>query len=157
MRSDEQIILTGQHTRHSYCVPLRRIEFYIAEQARSITLLTNQFDLQAGQIAQLYKSRWQVELFFKWIKQNLRIKAFVGTSMNAVKTQIWCAVCSYLVVAIVKKRLALPASMHAIMQVLSLSLFETTPLDRLLGQIRETDLGEQSNEQFCLFSEISGQ
>ena len=155
--SDEHILLTGQHTRHSYCLPLRRIEFYIAEQARSITLLTNQFDLQAGQIAQLYKSRWQVELFFKWIKQNLRIKAFVGTSMNAVKTQIWCAVCSYLLVAIVKKRLAIPASMHAIMQVLSLSLFETTPLDQLLGQIRETDLSGQSNEQFCLFSEISGQ
>ena len=157
VRSDEQIILTGQYTRHSYCVPLRRIEFYITEQARSITLLTNQFDLQAGLIAQLYKSRWQVELFFKWIKQNLRIKAFVGTSMNAVKTQIWCAVCSYVLVAIIKKRLALSASMHAIMQVLSLSLFEITPLHQLLGHIQDTEPGGQPNEQFCLFSEISGQ
>ena len=157
VRCDEQIILTGQYTRHSYCAPLRRIEFYITEQDRSITLLTNQFDLQAGQIAQLYKSRWQVELFFKWIKQNLRIKSFVGTSMNAVKTQIWCAVCSYVLVAIIKKRLALSASMHAIMQVLSLSLFEITPLQQLLGHIQEAEQGGQPNEQFCLFSKISGQ
>ncbi len=157
VRSDEQILLTGQHTRHSYFSPLRRIEFYIQAQERSITLLTNHFDLQAGQIAQLYKSRWQVELFFKWIKQNLRIKAFVGTSMNAVKTQTWCAVCSYVLLAIIKKRLNLSASMHTIMQILSLSLFEIMPLHQLLGHIRETEPSGRTNEQFCLFSEISGQ
>ena len=101
--TDESIELTGQQTHKTYTWPLRRIEFYLVEQARHITLLTNHFELPASHVAELYKSRWQVELFFKWIKQNLRIKAFVGTSANAVKTQIWCAVCTYVVVAIVKK------------------------------------------------------
>jgi hypothetical protein len=137
--SDERIELTGKHTQKSYDWPLRRIEFYIVEQARYITLLTNHFGLPARHIAELYKSRWQVELFFKWIKQNLRIKAFVGTSANAVKTQIWCAVCTYVLVAIVKKRLAVDASMHSILQVLSLSLFEVKPLDELLGTLAQTD------------------
>ena len=92
---DEHILLTGKHTSADYPVMLRRIEFVDAEQGRRITLLTNHFELDAPVIAELYKSRWQVELFFKWIKQNLRIKAFVGTSPNAVKTQIWSAVCTY--------------------------------------------------------------
>ena len=99
----------------------------------------------------------QVELFFKWIKQNLRIKAFVGTSANAVKTQIWCAVCTYVVVAIVKKRLALEGSMHAILQVLSLSLFEVKPLTELLGEQLLNDETGEPEAQFCLFPEISGQ
>ena len=155
--SDERIELTGKHTQKSYDWPLRRIEFYIAEQARYITLLTNHFGLPASHIAALYKSRWQVELFFKWIKQNLRIKAFVGTSANAVKTQIWCAVCTYVLVTIIKKRLAVQASMHAMLQVLSLSLFEVKPLDELLGTLAQTDDLVPSTPQSCLFPEISGQ
>jgi len=129
----------------------------LAERARHITLLTNHFELPTSHIAELYKSRWQVELFFKWIKQNLRIKAFVGTSANAVKTQIWCAVCTYVVVAIVKKRLALEGSMHAILQVLSLSLFEVKPLAELLGEQLLNDETGEPEAQFCLFPEISGQ
>jgi IS4 transposase len=119
--------------------------------------LTNHFELPTSHIAELYKSRWQVELFFKWIKQNLRIKAFVGTSANVVKTQIWSAVCTYVLVAIVKKRLALQGSMHAILQVLSLSLFEVKPLAELLGARLLKDDTEGSAAQFCLFPEISGQ
>jgi IS4 transposase len=155
--SDERIELTGKYTHKSYAWPLRRIELYIVEQARHITLLTNHFELPASQIAELYKNRWQVELFFKWIKQNLRIKAFVGTSVNTVKPQIWCAVCTYVLVAIIKKRLAVDASMHAILQVLSLSLFETTPLGELLGTLEQCDDIEVGATQFRLFPEISGQ
>jgi hypothetical protein len=155
--TDESIELTGQQTHKTYTWPLRRIEFYLVEQARHITLLTNHFELPASHIAELYKSRWQVELFFKWIKQNLRIKAFVGTSANAVKTQIWCAVCTYVVVAIVKKRLALEGSMHAILQVLSLSLFEVKPLAELLGEQLLNDETGEPEAQFCLIPEISGQ
>ena len=155
--SDERIVLTGKQTRKSYDWPLRRIEFYLVEQARHITLLTNHFELPADLVAEIYKSRWQVELFFKWIKQNLRIKAFVGTSANAVKTQIWCAVCTYVLVAIIKKRLSLQASMHAILQVLSLSLFEMKALDELLGSLEKTDDTHPYTLQSSLFPEISGQ
>jgi IS4 transposase len=155
--TDESIELTGQQTHKTYTWPLRRIEFYLVEQDRHITLLTNHFELPASHVAELYKSRWQVELFFKWIKQNLRIKSFVGTSANAVKTQIWCAVCTYVVVAIVKKRLALEGSMHAILQVLSLSLFEVKPLAELLGEQLLNDETGEPEAQFCLFPEISGQ
>jgi Transposase DDE domain/Domain of unknown function (DUF4372) len=154
---DSHIILKGMHTSHTYPLALRRIEFFIAEQNRSITLLTNHFDLKATQIAQLYKSRWQVELFFKWIKQNLRIKAFVGTSVNAVKTQIWCAICTYVLLAIVKKRLGLEASMHSIAQVLSLSLFERTPLLDLLANAQIWEADTTIKDQLALFGDISGQ
>jgi hypothetical protein len=154
---DERILLTGKHTRADYPVMLRRIEIVDAEQGRRIMLLTNHFELDAPVIAQLYKSRWQVELFFKWIKQNLRIKAFVGTSPNAVKTQIWSAVCTYVLVAIVKKRLGIDASLRAILQVLSLTLFEATPLYELLGQIDEDEPAHLANDQIPLFDEISGQ
>jgi IS4 transposase len=154
---DEQIVLTGKRTGTDYPVMLRRIEFFDAAQNRHITLLTNHFSLQASVMAQLYKSRWQVELFFKWIKQNLRIKAFVGTSPNAVKTQIWSAICTYVLVAIVKKRLCIDASMHAILQVLSLSLFEVTPLLELLGQINDDEQMQRQFDQISLFEEISGQ
>jgi transposase len=131
---DEHILLTGRYTRADYPAQLRRIEFFDAVHNRTLIFLTNHFELQAVQIAQLYKSRWQVELFFKWIKQNLRIKAFVGNSVNAVKTQIWIAIATYVLVAIVKKRLNASASLHALLQVLSLTLFEKTPLDALLGK-----------------------
>ena len=129
---DQHIALTGRYTRSQYPGALRRIEFHDAQRDRTLVFLTNNFDLQAQRIAQLYKSRWQVELFFKWIKQHLRIKAFVGNSANAVKTQIWIAISTYVLVAIIKKRLNVPASLHAILQVLSVNLFEKARLDDLL-------------------------
>jgi len=132
--SDQQIVLTGRYTRIDYAGYLRRIEFRDLQQDRTLIFLTNNFDLPAPQIAQLYRSRWQVELFFKWIKQHLRIKTFVGTTANAVKIQIWTAISTYVLVAIVKKRMNVGASLHAMLQVLSLNLFEKVPLDRLLGE-----------------------
>ena len=148
---DEHILLTGRHTRVGYPAVLRRIEFFDEKYNRTLIFLTNHFELQALQIAQLYKSRWQVELFFKWIKQNLRIKAFVGNSANAVKTQIWIAICSYVLVAIIKKRLKARASLHTLLQVLSLSLFETTPLDKLLCVLDEAEQIQPPNTQIGLF------
>ena len=113
--------------------------------------LTNQFTLPAFTITELYRCRWQVELFFKWIKQHLRIKAFYGTSENAVKTQIWIAVSVYVLVAIVKKRLHVPASPYEILQILSLTLFEKTPLDQLLARAVEDHLTSESQNQLNLF------
>ena len=136
---------------------LRRIAFHDFQQDRLIIFLTNSFELSALQIAQLYKRRWQVELFFKWIKQNLRIKAFVGRSANAVKSQIWVAVTSYVLVAIIKKRLNVAASLHSILQVLSLHLFESTPLRDLFCNLGEYDLEEPCDAQFSLFEKICGQ
>jgi hypothetical protein len=154
---DEHIVLIGRYTKTHYPALLRRIEFFDAKQARTLIFLTNHFELEATQIAQLYKSRWQVELFFKWIKQNLRIKAFVGNSVNAVKTQIWTAICTYVLVAIVKKRTKAAASLHAILQVLSLNLFEKTRLDDLLGQAASFEENDNLEAQLTLFQEISGQ
>ena len=148
---DEHILLTGRYTKTGYPAVLRRIEFFDEKYNRTLIFLSNNFELKALQIAQLYKSRWQVELFFKWIKQNLRIKAFVGNSANAVKTQIWVAICSYVLVAIIKKRLKAQASLHTLLQVLSLSLFETTPLDQLLGAADETGQIQDQNPQIGLF------
>jgi len=130
--SDQRIVLTGRYTSKDYPAQLRRIEFHDPQQPHTLIFLTNNFELPAQQIALLYKSRWQVELFFKWIKQHLRIKAFVGNSANAVKIQIWTAISTYVLVAIVKKRLKATASLHLILQVLSLNLFEKTPLERLM-------------------------
>ena len=130
LRSDQTVLLTTPFSRNNYPEPLRRIRFYDAEQRRSLGFLTNNFDLPALTIAHLYKSRWKVELFFKWIKQHLRIKAFYGTSENAVKTQLWIAIAIYVLVAILKKRLALDATLHQILQVLSITLFEKTPILR---------------------------
>jgi hypothetical protein len=125
---DQTIVLTGFYTRQGFDCPLRRIKFNDPDTRKSLVFLTNNFALPALTIAKLYKYRWQVELFFKWIKQHLRIKAFFGTSENAVKTQIWSAVCVYVLVAIVKKRLAITASLYEILQILSLMLFEKTEL-----------------------------
>ena len=151
VQCDEHIVLTGQHTKHDYPMVLRRIAFHDFQHDRPIVFLTNSFELSALQIAQLYKRRWQVELFFKWIKQNLRIKAFVGHSANAVKSQIWIAVTSYVLVAIIKKRLNISASLHSILQVLSLHLFESTPLHDLFNNLGKYDLAESCEAQFSLF------
>ncbi len=131
------------YSAKGYPARLRRIRYWDAQQKKRLVFLTNNFALPASVIAQLYRRRWHVELFFKWIKQHLRIKVFYGTSENAVKTQIWIAVCSYLLVAIVRKRLALPQNLYTILQILSVSLFEKIPinqafsLDDTLSQVNE--------------------
>ena len=131
LRSDQIILLTGSKSSKLYPAPLRRISFYDTENQKRLIFLSNHWDLPALTVAQLYKSRWQVELFFKWIKQHLRIKAFYGTSENAVKTQVWIAICVYVLVAIIKKKLILDQSLYEILQILSISLFEKTQLNLL--------------------------
>ena len=129
---DQTGVLTVFYSSKDYPSILRRIVVRDEESGKRVTFLTNNFALAPGLIAQLYRQRWQVELFFKWIKQHLRIKAFLGTSENAVKTQIWIAVCTYVLIAIVKKRLKLSHSLYEILQILSLTMFETTPINQLL-------------------------
>jgi transposase len=128
LRSDSTIVLAGPSTAKFYPIPLRRVVFRDVERRRRFVFLTNNFDLPALTIARLYRSRWQVELFFKWIKQNLRIKNFYGTSENAVKTQIWIAIAVYALVAIAKKELKSERVLSELLQILSLTLFEKTPL-----------------------------
>lgn len=132
LRSDQTIVLSGVKSSRLYPAPLRRIAFYDVENNRRLVFLTNNFTLPALTIARLYKSRWQVELFFKWIKQHLRIKAFYGRSDNAVKTQVWVAISVYVLVAILKKELKLERSLYEIMQILSLTLFEKRPVFQVL-------------------------
>ena len=134
LRCDQTILLTGLNTSQDYPIRLRRVKFYDVEHDKLLVFLTNNFNLPALCIAQLYRCRWQVELFFKWIKQHLRIKAFFGTSENAVKTQVWIAISAYVLVAIVKKRLQSDASLYTILQILSLTLFEKTSLIQLLTE-----------------------
>jgi Domain of unknown function (DUF4372)/Transposase DDE domain len=137
-RCDQTIVLTGPKTATLYPLPLRRIRYTDPDTGKRLVFLTNNVTLPALTIAQLYKARWQVELFFKWIKQHLRIKAFYGTSANAVKTQVWVAVSVYVLVAIVKKRLGLPQSLYAILQVLSVTLFEKVPIYQALALMPDT-------------------
>jgi hypothetical protein len=132
LRSDQTIVLAGLKSSRSYPDPLRRIAFYDDQHKRRLVFLTNNFALPALTIARLYQCRWQIELFFKWIKQHLRIKAFYGTSDNAVKTQVWIAISVYVLVAIVKKELRIERSLSDILQILSLTLFEKTPLIQAL-------------------------
>lgn len=152
LRCDQTIALTSAKASHDYPQHLRRIKFYDAEHKKYLVFLTNNFDLPALTIAQLYRCRWQVELFFKWIKQHLRIKKFYGTSENAVKTQIWIAISVYVLVAIVKKRLKIEASLYTILQILSLTLFEKTPLDQLLTNIEMQEATSQNDNQLNLFN-----
>jgi Domain of unknown function (DUF4372)/Transposase DDE domain len=140
LRSDQSIVLTGPLVSQKYPEPLRRIGYYDIEHQRRLVFLTNNFTLPALVIAELYRCRWQVELFFKWIKQHLRIKAFYGTSENAVKTQVWIAVCVYVLIAILKKELRSPLSLAEILQILSVNPFEKTPLIQLLSN---------STPQYC--------
>jgi hypothetical protein len=130
--SDQTVILSSLASATAYPDTLRKVSYFDAERNKRLKFLTNNFTLPALTIAQIYKCRWQVELFFKWIKQHLRIKAFYGTSENAVKTQIWIAVSVYVLVAIVRKRLGLEASLYQILQILSVTLFEKTPISRAL-------------------------
>lgn len=132
VKCDQIVALTGFYSKKAYPEKLRRIKFYDSESNRHLVFLTNQFALPPEMIANLYRSRWQVELFFKWIKQNLRIKAFYGTSENAVKTQIWIAISIYVLVAIIKKRMKIESSLYTILQIFSVAVFEKTPILRAL-------------------------
>lgn len=151
LRSDQTIVLAGPKTSRLYPDPLRRISFYDAENDRRFVFLTNNFTLPALTIAKIYKCRWQVELFFKWIKQNLHIKSFYGTSENAVKTQVWIAISVYVLVAIVKKELGVERSLSEILQILSLMLFEKTPIFQALSEQKPQDPEPLLPNQLNLF------
>jgi hypothetical protein len=151
MRSDQTVVLSGQDTPDHYPDKLRRIVLHDKERCERLILFTNNFKLSSETIAKLYKQRWQIELFFKWIKQHLRIKKFFGTSKNAVKTQIWIAICVYVLVATIRKRLNINMELYSILQILSVSMFEKIPLSRLLN---DCDNALQNNEdcnQLLLF------
>ena len=145
------MVLTGFYSRQGFADPLRRIRFNAPESGKTLIFLTNNFTLPALTITHLYRQRWQIELFFKWIKQHLRIKSFFGTSENAVKTQIWIAISAYVLVAIVKKRLALSASLYEMLQILSLTMFEQTPLQQLLTFSEPKSNSSTSANQLILF------
>ncbi len=149
---DQTVVLTGFYSTRGYQSPLRRIRFNDPETGKALIFLTNNFSLPAITITELYRCRWQIELFFKWIKQHLRIKAFFGTSENAVKTQIWIAVSVYVLVAIVKKRLHIEASLYEMLQILSLTIFEKMPLDQLLAKSTFDDDEYIFSKQLFLFN-----
>lgn len=149
---DQTIVLTGFYSRQDFDTPLRRIRFKDPVTGKRLVFLTNNCALPAITITELYRCRWQVELFFKWIKQHLRIKVFFGTSENAVKTQIWIAVSVYVLVAIVKHRLNLSVSLYEMLQILSLTMFERMPLNQLLTKINADDSIEVSANQLNLFN-----
>jgi len=151
VRSDHTVILTAIDSVKAYPDPLRRVSYLDVETRKRFKFLTNNFTLPALTIAQIYKSRWQVELFFRWIKMHLRIKAFYGTSENAVKTQIWIAVSVYVLVAIVRKRLGLELSLYQILQILSVTLFEKTPILQALQPPDSQDDSLDSANQLNLF------
>ena len=130
----KQLYQTGFYSKKDYPEKLRRIKYFDAEKGRSFIFLTNQFTLPALTIAELYRYRWRVEIFFKWIKQHLRIKKFYGTSENAVKTQIWIAISAYVLVAIMKKRMKIDLTLYTILQILSISLFEKKPIYQVLTE-----------------------
>lgn len=139
---DQTIILTGVDTKKDYPIPLRRIKYHDRDTGKTFTFLTNNFLIPAQTVTDLYRYRWQIELFFKWIKQHLRIKSFFGRTENAVKTQIWIAISVYVLVAIIKKRLDLDADLYTILQILSVTVFEKTQLNQLL---RKPDYINESN------------
>jgi transposase len=151
LRSDQLIRLTGPKTSKRYPLPMRRIAYRDPETGKRYVFLTNNLTLPAMTITQLYKRRWQIELFFKWIKMHLRIKAFYGTSENAVKTQVWTTVAIYVLVAIIKKELGLERSMYEILQILSISIFEKGPIDELLRQEHDQNNSDPFPIQLNLF------
>jgi Domain of unknown function (DUF4372)/Transposase DDE domain len=151
VRSDQTIVLTGPKSKGLYPGPLRRISYYAEDIDRRFVFLTNNFIVSALTIAELYRKRWQIELFFKWIKQHLRIKRFVGTSPNSVKTQIWIAISVYALIAIIKHRLGIEHSIYKILQILSLTLFEKRPILRLFDDIDDKTAIDDSRKQLHLF------
>jgi hypothetical protein len=152
LRSDQTIMLRGPRTSQDYSVPLRRISYYDADTNKRLVFLTNNFTLDALTIAKLYQCRWQIELFFKWLKQNLHIKAFFGTSDNAVKTQIWIAVSVYVLIAIIKKELRLQRSLAEILQIISIALFEQVQLQQILTDTPMKNENSQNYNQLLLFN-----
>jgi len=148
---DQTVVLTGKDSPRFYPEPLRRVRFKDPETGNTVVLLTNNFSVPALVVADLYRCRWQVKLFFKWIKQHLRIKAFYGRSENAVKSQIWIAISSYVLVAIVRKRLQIDASLYQLLQILSLTLFEKTPINQLIWHARDLDGEATPCNQLSLF------
>lgn len=151
LRCDQTIVLDGVYTGQTYPDKLRRIKVRDPDTQKTLTFFTNDFTLPAATIAELYRCRWKVELFFKWIKQHLRIKAFYGASENAVKTQIWIAVSVYVLVAILKKRLGIEASLYTILQILSVTTFEKMPLIQVLAQHPATTQNHAPANQLTLF------
>ena len=150
-KCDQIIVLTGYYTSKKYPDKLRRIKYYDDELGKNLVFLTNNFTYSSEIIAQLYKERWKIELFFKWIKQHLRIKKFYGTSFNAVSTQIWIAVSIYLLVAIIKKRLKLEQELYTILQIFSISLFEKVPLNQLFNNNDYRNIENDNYNQLKLF------
>jgi transposase len=157
LRCDQSIRLTGQTTAKKYPELLRRIKYRDPETDRSLVFLTNDFELPASMIAALYKQRWQVELFFKWIKQHLKIKAFYGYSENAVRTQIWIAVAVYCLLAIIKKELGGNRDLHEIQEILSVSIFQKMPIKQVFSRIQPKNERDYTHNQLNLFDLCSGQ
>ncbi len=151
LRCDQTIKLTIYNSRKAYPKTLRRVKYYDREQDKTYVFLTNNFEITAMQVALLYKHRWKIELFFKWIKQHLKIKTFWGESENAVKTQIWIAVCTYLMVAIAKKELKIDRSLYEILQIISVSVFDKTQLNQLLSEYDLLNSSDSHSNQLILF------
>jgi len=152
LRCDQTITLKSVSAKKHYPEKLRRIKYFDKETNRSYVYLTNNFEIEAKKIADLYKRRWQIELFFKWMKQHLHIEVFWGHSINAVKTQICSALCAFLLVAIMKKKLNIERNLYEILQILSVSQFEKTPIKTMLSEIELQDLNEQVKKQLTLFN-----
>ena len=152
VKCDQIIKLAGFYSSKNNPEKLRRIKFYDIERDSQILLLTNNFSLPAKSIADLYRKRWKIEIFFKWIKQHLRIKAFYGTSENAVKTQIWIAISIYVLIAIIKKRLNIEISLYKILQILSVTIFEKQPINQLLKNFKSSNKNDDLDNQLNLFN-----
>jgi hypothetical protein len=151
VRSDQTIVVTGKYTAKKFPGLLRRVSFYAADIDKRFVFLTNNFQIPSPIVAAIYHQRWQIELFFKWIKQHLRIKRFFGTSSNAVKTQIWTAMATYALIAILKKRLGLKQSLYTILQILSTSLFEKTPVQLVFQRYDDEISDRADSNQLTLF------
>lgn len=152
VRADQVITLVTQKSKKGYPERLRRVSFVDKERNKRFVFLTNNFEIPAETVAAVYKQRWQVELFFKWVKQHLRIKSFIGTSVNAVKSQIWVALCIYLLVAITKKKLDIPCSLYTFLQILEVNLFEKKPISSLVAEALKRKTNACDDNQLNLFS-----
>ena len=152
VRADQIITLVTQKSKKGYPERLRRVSFVDKERNKRLVFLTNNFEIPAETVAAVYKQRWQVELFFKWIKQHLRIKSFIGTSVNAVKSQIWVALCIYLLVAITKKKLGIQCSLYTFLQILEVNLFEKKPISSLVAEALKRNSDPVTSNQLYLFN-----
>jgi len=152
LRSDQIIMLRGTKASDKYPDKLRRVRYHDLQETRSLVFLTNHFGLPALSVAQLYQQRWQIELFFRWLKQHLRIKVFYGRSENAVRTQLWIALCVYALVAIARKQVKTQASLFEILQILSISVFDKTPLNQLFADFPSQNISTPPPNQLSLFN-----